>query len=267
MRFEDIDTQTLKQIGTPQATEQAQALVQAHQVLHGYRLPNRLQGVVRDEKTFHVEVKIQNDQLSYVCSCLQVEGVELCSHVLALLWAWAEEPGRFLDEADLKERLKKYSKKELVEIILDLAGRVPEVRGVLKEEDQGLDDILETIDRVVEEITSDSPAPADAENKLRMAQVRADRLAQSGRLAEARSIYFYLLDNILSLEERFKQGQLFSPELKKELFEEYCQFIHEDRHLERELVQQELEQLESRSPVARGELDLSEVKRELSLPG
>jgi hypothetical protein len=98
---------------------------------------------------------------------------------------------------------------------------------------------------------------------LKRAQAQADRLAQSGRLAEARSIYFYLLDNILALEERLENYTLFSQDLKGELFEEYCQFIHEDRHLERELVQQELEQLEGRAAFSRGNLDLSEVKQEL----
>jgi hypothetical protein len=265
MRFEGLDIETLKHIGKEETNAQARALVQARRVQNGLHFPNRLVATVKDEDTFQVEVRIQDDQISYVCSCPQVEGGEVCVHVLALLWAWVEEPGRFLNQAELKDRLKKYSKKELVDIILEMAERVPEVRGVLKEEDQGLEDILETIDRVVEETSSDSPALAEAENKLRQAQLRADRLAQSGHLAEARSIYFYLLDNILSLEERFQKEQIFSPDLKKELFEEYCQFIHEDRHLEKELVQQEIEQLESRSPVLRGELDLSEIKRELAL--
>jgi hypothetical protein len=58
---------------------------------------------------------------------------------------------------------------------------------------------------------------------------------------------------------------MFSTDLKQELFEEYCQFIHEDRHLEKELVQQEIEQLESRAPGFQGEMDLSEIKRELSM--
>ncbi len=118
---------------------------------------------------------------------------------------------------------------------------------------------------MVEETSPDAYAVAEAENKLRRAQARADRLAQSGRLAEARSIYFYLLDSILSLEEKFKQENLFSADLKQELFEEYCQFIHEDHHLEKELVQQEIEQLESRAPAFQGEMDLSEIKRELAL--
>jgi hypothetical protein len=266
MRFEDLDAQTLDQIGTPENNTRALTLVENHQVKHGYRMPDRLRGVVLDKKPFRVEVKIQDDQLAYVCDCPQEEG-ELCPHVLALLRAWAAEPGKFLSQAELKDRLKKYSKRELLDIILDLADRVAEARVILKEEDQGLDDILESVDRIVEEVADDAQALAEAETKLRRAQARADRLAQSGRLAEARSIYFYLLDNILSLEEKFKREQIFSADLKKELFEEYCQFIHEDRHLEKELVQQEIEQLESRAPVSLGELDLSEVKRELALPG
>jgi len=265
MRFEELDAQTLDQIGSPEGNAQAQTMVQNHQVRHGYRLPDRLRGVVLDGQPFTVEAKIQDDQLAYQCSCPQAEGEEICPHVLALLRAWVEEPGKFLSQSELKERLKKYSKRELLEIILDMADRVPEVRAVLKEEDQGLDDILEAIDRVVEETSTDAQSVADAENKLRRAQSRADRLAQSGRLAEARSIYFYLMDSILSLEEKFQKEDLFSEDLKQELFEEYCQFIHEDRHLEKELVQQEIEQLESRAPAFLGELDLSEIKRELSL--
>jgi hypothetical protein len=265
MRFEDLDAQTLDQIGTPENNARARTFVQNQQVRYGYRLPDRLRGVVVDEVPFQVEVKVQNDQLTYICSCPQMEGGELCSHVLALLRAWSEDQAKFLAQGELKEQLKKYSKKELVDIIMDLADRVPEVRGVLKEEDQGLDDILESIDRVMEEVSDEAGALAEAESKLRRAQSRADRLAQTGRLAEARSIYFYLLDNILSLEEKFQKELVFSPGMKKELFEEYCQFIHEDRHLEKELVQQEIEQLESRAPAFLGELDLSEIKQELAL--
>ena len=262
MRLEELDVQTLTQIGTPEATAKAKALVQGHLVLHGYRLPDRVRGVVWDDQAIQVEVRTQNDQISYVCSCSQ-EGGEICSHVLALLWAWVEEPGKFLNRSELTERLKKYSKKELLDIILDLADRTPEVREVLKEEEEGLEDILESIDHVLEEVSGDSLSLTDAEKRLRRAQARADRLAQSGQLAEARSIYFYILDNILGLEERFQKGQGFSPDLKSELFEEYCQFIHEDRHLEKELVQQEIEQLESRAPAAREGLDLTELKREV----
>ena len=265
MRFEELDSQTVSRIGTPETTAQAQTLVKDQKVRHGYRLTNRIRGLVEDEQVCRVGVKIHNDQLTYECSCPQSEGGDLCPHVLALLWAWIEDPDLFLSQGELKDRLKKYSKKELLEIILDVAERVPEVRGILKEEEEGLEDILESVDRVMEEVSNDASALAEAEAKLRRAQLRADRLAQSGRLAEARSIYFYLLDSILALEERFKQAQLFSLDLKKELFEEYCQFIHEDRHLERELVQQEIEQLESRGSVGGADLDLAEVKRELSL--
>ncbi|MEW6388543.1 MAG: hypothetical protein AB1491_13600 [Thermodesulfobacteriota bacterium] len=263
MRFEDLNAQTLGQIGTAEAVARARQLVQEQQVQHGYALPDRILGVVWDEEVHQVEAKIKDDQLSFMCPCSQAERGEICDHVLALLWAWVEEPGRFLNRADLKERLKKYSKQDLVEIIIDLADRVPEVRGVLKEEGQGLEEILESIDHIMEDVASDSMDPADAENKLRRAQAWADRLAQSGHLAEARAIYFYMLDNLLALEERLSQEQLFSPELKEEFFEEYCQFIHEDRHLERELVEQELEQLESRAAVTRGELDLAALKQEL----
>jgi uncharacterized Zn finger protein len=262
MRFDELDAKTLEQIGSPEANAKARDMLDHNQVQHGYRLPDRLLAVVLDEESLPVEVRIKDDQLSCFCSCAQEEG-GICAHALAVLWQWVERPSSFLHQQDLQDRLKKYSKKDLLDIILDLAHRVPEAREVLKEEEQGLEEILESIDHIVEDVADDTMAPERAESKLRRAQAWADRLAQSGRLAEARSVYFYLLDNILGLEERLQKPQIFSPDLKADLFEEYVQFIHEDRHLERELVQQELEQLESRAAVARGELDLSEVKQEV----
>ena len=263
MRFDELQPQTLEQIGSPEANALARTLVEEHHVHHGYRSLDRLQGVVEDGEALQVEVKIKNDQLSFMCSCAQSEAGEMCAHVLALLRAWLDQPTAFLNRTELSERIKKYSKKDLVDIIIDLADRVPEVRSVLKEEEQGLDEILESVDLIIEDVAEDSLEPVEAERKLRRAQAQADRLAQSGRLSEARSIYFYLLDNILGLEERLEKPTLFSQDLKSELFEEYCQFIHEDRALERELVQQELEQLENRTAFSRGDLDLSEVKQEL----
>lgn len=263
MRFDELDVKTLEHIGSPEVNARARELVQNNQLQFAYRLPDRLQAVVWDEESFPVEARIKADQLSCLCPCNQeVEG-GICPHALALLWAWVTEPDKFLNRQDLQDRFKKYAKKDLLDIILDLADRVPEVRGVLKEEEQGMEGILESIDHIVEEVAEDSVDPDRAEVKLRRAQSWADRLAQSGRLAEARSIYFYLLDNILGLEERLGKGSLFSDTLKEDLFEEYCQFIHEDRQLERDLVQQELERLESHGAVSRGELDLSEVKQEV----
>jgi uncharacterized Zn finger protein len=263
MRIEDLQAQTLDQIGTPEANAQAQELMDNQQVHSAYRIGERLQVVVWDKEPLQVEVRIKDGQLSSVCSCPQADGGEICSHVLALLRSWVQDPGKFLNRAELQERLKKYAKKDLMEIILDLADRVPEVRGVLKEEEQGLEEILESIDHIMEELADESLEQADAEQKLRRSQNWADRLAQSGRLSEARTIYFYLLDNILAQEDQAPGAPSFSADLKEELFEEYCQFIREDRHLDRALVQDELEQLAKRSAVSKGDLDLTEVRQEV----
>ena len=74
MRFEDLDAETLDQIGTPEANEKARSLVENHQVEYGYRLPDRLRGLVMDENPFRVEVRVADDQLAYVCACPQEEG-------------------------------------------------------------------------------------------------------------------------------------------------------------------------------------------------
>ncbi len=263
MRFDELQIQTLERIGTPEANAKAKELVEGRQVMYGYRSPGRLHGVIMDEEPFPVEVRSKDDQLTFECQCAAFESGENCPHILALLYSWIQQPGKFLHQTELSDRLKKYSKKDLVDIILDLADRVPEARAVLKEEDLGLEEILESVDAIVEEVLEESMDIQEAEERFRRTQAQADRLAQGGRLAEARIIYFYLLDNILALEERLGEAGLFPAALKGELFEEYCQFIHEDRQLEKELVQQELEQLESRAAITQGEFNLQEIKQEL----
>jgi len=262
MRFDELDAHTLERLGTPEANARARELVQDRQVLYSYYSAERLHAVVQDEESYPVEVRLRDEQLSFECQCPVFAAGENCPHVLALLYAWLQQPQKFLHRTELQDRLKKYSKRDLVDIILDLADRVPETRAVLKEEELGLEEILESVDAVVEEVLEDSLEISEAEERFRRTQAQADRLAQSGRLSEARSIYFYLLDNILALEEKLGRA-LFSHDLKGELFEEYVQFIHEDRQLEKELVQQELEQLESRAAITQGEFDLREIKQEL----
>jgi len=86
-------------------------LVENHQVKHGYRLPDRLRALVLDGTTFSVEVRIQNDQLTYVCACPQEEGEALCTHVLAFVEGWTPEPEKFPQARRNWKRggLKKYS--------------------------------------------------------------------------------------------------------------------------------------------------------------
>ncbi len=180
------------------------------------------------------------------CSCPH-EGAGWCPGSLAVLAAWLQEPETFLDRAQLRDQLRQYSKSELVKIILELADKVFPSRELLRAESPDLDTILETIDQIIAEASSISEA--ELKERLHAAQEKADRLAEMGRLSEARATYFYLLDNIYGLEEDLGKPGLFSDEFKQELFEEYCQLIHEDRHLDRSLVQQEIEQLESREPL------------------
>ncbi|MBW1917323.1 MAG: hypothetical protein JRI57_04785 [Deltaproteobacteria bacterium] len=264
MRLEDLDSNTVRSLGTPENIERAQELVEKNQVRYRYRLPDRLQAGILDNNVFRVEVLIEDNQLKYNYP-YPWEGESWSPYALAVLWAWVSDPDSFLQRNTLKERLKQYSKNELVRIILELADRVLEVREILKQENPELEDILESIDQIMAEISeSETPALAKVEDKLRRVQIHADRLSQSGRLSEARAIYFYILDNILGLEEDRGQVDLLSAELKQELYEEYCQLIHEDRHLDRQLVQQEIEQLESRPLAAQSSLDFTEIKKAIS---
>ncbi len=262
MRFEDINAEKARQLGSEESWLAAQDLVHNDQVHFRYRTPDRLEAAVQDKENWYpTVVAIVDGALENSCSCPQQEN-GWCPCSLAILVAWVENPDSFLDRSSLKEQLKQFSKSELIKIILEMSDKIFETRELLKEESPDLDTLLESIDLIITEAgTTGGADTAELEEKLRQAQEKADRLAQMGRLSEARATYFYLLDNVYGLEEDSGKTGLFSEDLKQELFEEYCQLIHEDRHLDRTLIQQEIEQLETRASLVQGELNFSDLKK------
>ncbi len=263
MRFEDLNAETVQQLGTEEKWLAAQNLVQSGQVHFRYRTPDRLEAAVQDnDHWYSCAVTLADDSLECACTCPAGEG-GWCTCGLAVLAAWLENPNSFLDRTLLREQLKQYSKSELIKIILELADKVMETRDLLKEESPDLDTLLESVDQIFASVGAGGTLDAEElEEKLRQAQDKADRLAQMGRLSEARATYFYLLDNLYGLEEEVGQTDLFSDELRQELFEEYCQLIHEDRHVDRALVQQEIEQLETRAAFLKDQPTFAELKKQ-----
>jgi uncharacterized Zn finger protein len=261
MRFEDLNAEKARQLGSEEKWLAAQEMVHNKQVHFRYRTPDRLEAAVQDNENWYpAVVSIVNGALESTCSCPQ-QGEGWCTCALAVLAAWLDHPDSFLDRSFLKEHLKQYSKSELIKIILEMADKIFETRELLKEESPDLDTLLESVDRIIADASAAGATDTvELEEKLRQAQEKADRLAQMGRLSEARATYFYLLDNVYGLEEDLAKAGLFSEDLKQELFEEYCQLIHEDRHLDRALVQQEIEQLESRAALVQGQSNFSDLK-------
>jgi uncharacterized Zn finger protein len=262
MRFEDLNAEKAKQLGPEEKWLTAQELMHNNLVHFRYRTPDRLEAAVQDNDNWYpTVVSIVDGVLESSCSCPQ-EGEGWCACALAVVAAWLDNPDSFLDRSSLKEQLKQYSKSELIKIILEMADKVFETRELLKEESPDLDTLLESVDRIFTEAgTTGAPDTSELEEKLRQAQDKADRLAQMGRLSEARATYFYLLDNVYGLEEDLDKTGLFSEDLKQEIFEEYCQLIHEDRHLDRTLVQQEIEQLETRAAIIQGQFNFEDLKK------
>lgn len=259
MRFEDLTADRVRQLGSEADWSKARELLERGLLHYRYRAGDRLEGaILENDQWYPVTVTIVDGELQASCSCPH-EGPGWCPGSLALLAAWLEEPESFLDRAQLREHLRQYSKGELVKIILEMADKVYASRELLKAESPDLDTILETIDQIVAEAAGLSDS--ELRERMRSAQEKADRLAEMGRLSEARATYFYLLDNIYGLEEELQKPGLFPEDFKQELFEEYCQLIHEDRHLDRSLVQQEIEQLESREAFRASAMSFSELKQ------
>jgi uncharacterized Zn finger protein len=263
MRFEDLNAANVQKLGAEEKWLAAQNLVHNGLVHFRYRTPDRLEAAVQeDDNWYSCAVTLADDSLECACTCPEGDA-GWCTCGLAVLTAWLENPNSFLDRTLLREQLKQYSKSELIKIILELADKVMETRDLLKEESPDLDTLLESVDQIFASVgASGTLDPVELEEKLRQAQDKADRLAQMGRLSEARATYFYLLDNLYGLEEEVGQTDLFSDDLRQELFEEYCQLIHEDRHVDRALVQQEIEQLETRAAFLKDQPTFAELKKQ-----
>jgi uncharacterized Zn finger protein len=76
---------------------------------------------------YHVEATLDNDGIvEAVCSCPMGEG-GYCKHVVALLLTWVEAPEDFSELEPLEETLQNRSKEKLVELILTMVDRHPEL--------------------------------------------------------------------------------------------------------------------------------------------
>ena len=76
---------------------------------------------------YHVEATLDDDGIADAeCSC-PMGGGGYCKHVVALLLTWVEAPENFSELASLEESLQNRSKDKLVELILTMVDRNPEL--------------------------------------------------------------------------------------------------------------------------------------------
>jgi uncharacterized Zn finger protein len=81
---------------------------------------------------YHVQATLGHDGIqSAFCSC-PVGAGGACKHVVALLLTWLHQPQRFKVMASMEESLNQRSKEELVEIILKLVSRDPDLASLLE---------------------------------------------------------------------------------------------------------------------------------------
>ncbi len=102
-----------------------------------------LLGRVRELTTInHTEIKVRDREIYTSCSCAKSGGV--CKHAIALLYCWTNDPENFINVGESIEKLEKFDKEELVNIIKRILKRDPKyialAFGRFTEEDGIIDD-------------------------------------------------------------------------------------------------------------------------------
>jgi uncharacterized Zn finger protein len=98
-----------------------------HRLRFGQTIAGRVIGP--HDEIYAVSLAIDGDTFIPSCSC-RADG-ELCKHVIALGLTYIEEPQTFYDLRTLTAQLERYSPDQLIDLIVRMATRYPEVLGVL----------------------------------------------------------------------------------------------------------------------------------------
>ena len=105
---------------------------------------------------YHVEATLDDDGIADAeCSC-PMGGGGSCKHVVALLLTWMEAPENFSELAPLEESLQNRSKDKLVELILTMVDRNPELEQIVSVSAQARTDLdVEGLRQEIESVFAD----------------------------------------------------------------------------------------------------------------
>lgn len=172
------------------------------------------QTVVKGTCSYRVDVAITaNGQLETRCTCPYVYGGD-CKHIVATLLAWLNEPESFQPPLDIKARLQKCRKAELVELLLDIFSIHPHLVDDLDiAADSQNNKLEEKVAALFKDMTPWGHLSEDeVETQLRLIARRAEQLAQKGRRDLARRVYYSLILGCVNLYRDYG-GAVFSPQI------------------------------------------------------
>jgi uncharacterized Zn finger protein len=174
--------------------------------------PDRLEAYVSGTRTYRVSVSVKADgQLGTTCTCPYAYGGD-CKHIVATLLAWVNEPDSFHPPIDVKAALKRRSKAQLIDLLLDIFSIYPDLVDELEVATESSDrnfpkKIAELFDKMEPwgYLTEDL-----IEAHLRLIARRADELAEQGKAEQARLVYYHLILGCTNMCRSFNTCDFFS---------------------------------------------------------
>jgi hypothetical protein len=204
-----------------------------------------LEAQVVGSQTYTVTVWLDNDdRLKANCNCPYDYGGD-CKHIVAVLLAWINEPESFHPPVDLKAILKKRSKAELIDLLLDIFTIYPSLPDELDVIDGPDDQDLES--KVTALFSNMHPwgtlTEDQVEAHLKLIARRADRLARHGQANLACRIYYALINGCVSLCRDYGSYDFFSPDIPYDFAVAYNELAIEQIAENRSIIERELEEI------------------------
>ncbi len=157
-----------------------------------------VKGTVPEE--YHISIEVRDGNVVASCTCPYAFGY--CKHIAALLYAWVKRPGMFKDLGRSEEMLKRLSRDEIVEIVIDMIRYDPDVVYVINLRLMPRAELPEFLDRELGAVFSEEYADylnvREIVKKLEIFREYAADLLRSGDAGTAMSVIAPVIDAVIA---------------------------------------------------------------------
>lgn len=204
-----------------------------------------LEAQVSGRYDYRVSIWVKADgKIGTHCSCPYDYGGD-CKHIVATLLAWVNEPESFRPPVDLKAVLKRRSKVELINLLLDIFTIYPNLVDDLDVVTGPQDDKLE--EKVADLFDNMAPwghlAQEEVEAQMQLIARRAERLTEQGRVELARQVYYALTLGCVNLYRNYGAADYFSSNIPYDFAEAYSQLATEQVQTHGAKIKAEVDEL------------------------
>jgi hypothetical protein len=227
-----------------------------------------LKAEVRGTMVYDVSITERQGELIAVCTCPFAETWPgYCKHIVATLLAWIAEPESFASTKDWQKTLRRKTKNELIEILVQICEVHPQTaQDFLGVGERGFDPRAAVQEALEAFAPPDGCTAGELVRQLEPIAQRAEAALLRGDAEMARLIYYELTLGCLRVEDEYGSTEIFPDGLIYSFAQGYLEAVEADpeRQQKAAVILEEIAQME-RSELAEIEgVEFSEVRKLLA---